>query len=1077
MNATGRTCHAPAGLALLVALGMALIAPAVAETVIPTSAFPDLSWRLVGPFRGGWTPMAVGVPTEPDTYYFGAAGGGLWKTTDSGRTWQPSTDGQPIDSIGAIAVAPSDPKILYIGTGHPEPRYDIIGGSGVYRSSDAGNSWKPAGLAATRHIGAIVVDPRNADVLVVAALGHVFGTGPDRGVYRSEDGGATWQQTLFVDEATGAVDLAADPANPDILYATTWTARVYPWLSYFTPIEGTGSALYKSSDGGRRWSKVGGAGWPTGALGRIGIAVTHAHGATRLYASIAQRERGGFFRSDDDGAHWQRVNDAGWVTSWYNSRITVSPTNPDVLYTIGQSIHESRDAGVTFPPLRGGPGGDDFHFLWINPLDPNRWIAASDQGSIVSVNGGATWSDWYNQPTGQFYYLATDDRFPYWIYSGQQDSGTVGIASRGNDGAIGLREWHPVGGEERDYDLPDPEDPGIVFGSGLGGRVSRWTEATGEVANVSPWPVSSYGRRPTDYKFHYNWFSPIAFSRQKPYALYAGSQVLSRSLDRGQHWQVISPDLSGRTPGTHECGGDPTPERALECGYGVINVIAPGLKDNAEIWIGTDDGRVQLTRDGGAHWSAVTPPGLPAWAKVSSIDLVAKRPGVAYVAVDNHRQDDLKPYVYVTRDYGASWSEIDASLPAGRFVSVVRADPVRAGLLYAGTELGVEVSFDDGTHWQSLKRNLPPAWVHDLLVKDRDLIAATVGRGLWVLDDVSALRQVSANVTGAGRLYAPAPAYRLRPNAGTDTPFTPETALGRNPPTGAVIDYWIAHETDAQVELEIRDAQGALVQRFSSAAEAHAPAGELYFQKDWLVPPSRLSAKPGAHRFVWNLRLPAPKAIEYQYSIAASRAEGTVLLPQGPLALPGSYHLSLVVDGSHFDAPLTVRADPRVAVNEAALAEALAFAHDLATELGRAWRGYAEVGAVRAELEKRATALHSRPKDAPLLAAVESLEASLAPLASGGGEASIAFASSGDLLARIETDVEGADVAPTAAERSVAAEVATRLNTAEKRWTELRHGELDALNKRLVAAHLGAIQVPDAAHLEGAEPPEGEDLP
>ncbi len=1059
-------------------LVLALVAgSAAAEPAIPPSAFPDVGWRLVGPYRGGWTPMAVGVPTLPDTYYFGAAGGGVWKTVDSGRTWRPTSDAQPITAVGAIAVAPSDARVLYVGTGHPEPRYDIIGGSGVYRSRDAGATWKSVGLGETRHIGAIVIDPRNADVVTVAALGHVFGPSTERGIYRSDDGGEHWSQTLFVDDGTGAVDLAADPADPDVLYAATWTVRVYPWLSYFTPIEGAGSALYKSSDAGRSWVKLGGQGWPAGPLGRIGVAVTHSHGATRLYASIAQSERGGFFRSDDDGAHWTRVSDADWVTSWYNSRITVSPVNPDTVYTIGQSVHESTDAGVTWPVVRGAPGGDDFHYLWINPLDPKRRIAASDQGSIVTVNGGDSWSEWYNQPTGQFYYLATDNEFPYWIYSGQQDSGTVNIASRSNDGAISLRDWRPVGGEERDYDLPDPEYPGIVYGSGLGGRISRWTAATGEVENVSPWPVSSYGRRPTDYRYHYNWFSPLAFSKLKPYALYAGSQVLSRSLDRGEHWEIISPDLSGRTEGTHECGGDPTPARALECGYGVINTIQPSARDNAEIWVGTDDGRVALTRDGGGHWSSVTPPGIPPWAKIASIDLVARSPGVAYLAVDNHRQDDTRPYAFVTRDYGTHWTSIAAGLPQGHFLSVVRADPVRAGLLYAGTELGALVSFDDGAHWQSLTRNLPPAWVHDLLVKDRDLIAATVGRGLWVLDDVSPLRQVSASVTGAGRLYAPAPAYRLRPNASSDTPFTPETALGRNPPTGAVIDYWIAHDTHDPVELEIRDAAGNLVCSFTSATGSGDAESEVYFQRDWLVAAPRLVSAPGAHRFVWNLRLPRPQAIKYEYSIAASRAEGTLATPAGPLALPGDYRVTLIVDGARFDAPLKILADPRVRVPTGDLEAALAFSATLAGDLKRAWQGFAELGALRPQLAARREALAPKPQDAALLARVTALEAALAPLIASPGEESLAFASAGGLLARIATDVEGADRAPTPAQRAAAAAIARRLDEAARRFRALKEHELPELNRLLLARKLGAVTVPDAAHLKGSEPPQGEDFP
>jgi len=1056
-----------------------LIAPAAcaAQPLIPDGAFPAVAWRLVGPFRGGWSTIAVGVPTEPDTYYFGAAGGGIWKTNDSGRTWHCVTDGQPITAIGALAVAPSDPRVLYAGTGHPEPRYDIIAGSGMYRSADAGESWQPVGLTETRHIGAVLIDARDANIVLVAALGHVFGPNPERGVFRTDDGGQHWSRTLFVDDDTGAVDLAADPSNPDIVYAATWTMRVYPWLSYFTPSEGPGSAIYRSPDGGRTWARLGGAGWPSGSLGRIGIAVTRAYGSIRLYASVTAKERGGLYRSDDDGGHWQRVNAADWVASWYESRLTVSPVDPDLVYAVGQSIHESRDAGATFSIVRGAPGGDDFHYLWINPLDPQRRVAASDQGTIVTVNGGASWSDWYNQPTGQFYYLAADDRFPYWIYSGQQDSGTVGIASRSSYGAIGLRDWNPVGGDERDYDLPDPEDPGIVYASGLGGRISRWSAATGAVENVTPWPVNSYGKRPTDFRYHYAWFTPLAVSKKKPYALYAGAQVLFRSLDRGTTWQVISPDLSGRAQEPHDCSGDLKPARALECGYGVINTIAPSPRDNAELWIGTDDGRLWLTRDGGGSWRAVTPPGVPAWGQVSSIDPSEKVPGLTYVAIDNHRQDDFRPYVYVTHDDGASWTSLSSDLPAEHFVSVVRQDPVRPGLLFAGTDAGVSVSFDDGAHWQGLKRHLPPVWVHDLLVKDRDLIAATVGRGIWVLDDLSPLRQVTSNITGAARLYAPSPAYRLRPNENKDTPFTPETPLGRNPPTGAVIDYWIAREAQAPVELEVRDAAGALVQRFSSADRDDPLASRRYFSEDWLVRSPRLSGAAGAHRFLWNLRLPRPPAVEYTYSIAASRSEGTELLPQGPLVLPGDYRLTLIVDGARFDVPLLVKPDPRTKVSQDDLAAGLAFSHALASDLERAWRGYAEVSAVLTELAARQAAVGKDPAGTPLAARLVALALALESFTDADGRDPLSFAAASDTLAAIATDVESADRVPTVAQREAARVTAGELAATGRRWAALKESELPAVSRLLQGRKLPPLAVPDAAHLEAAPPPASHDLP
>ena len=639
-----------------------------------------------------------------------------------------------------------------MGTGQVAPRYDVASGRGMFKSTDGGKTWHPLGLTASHNIGRIWVDPRNADVVVVAALGHIFGPNPERGIYRSTDGGKTWVHALAINDDTGIVDLAADPTNPDLLYAAAWQMRGRPWLSYFEPPAGPGSAIYRSTDGGATWARLAGIGWPQGPLGRIGLAVAHTPQGTRIYATVASTSEGGVWRSDDGGGHWQRVNtDQDTFGNWYFSRLTVDPRNPDIVYSAGQSVRRSIDGGKTWTIIKGAPGGDDYHFVWINPEHPDHWITASDQGAVVTVDDGRTWSSWYNQPTGQFYHVAADNRFPYWIYSGQQDSGTIGTASRSDYGAITFRDWHPVGGDERDYMLPDPDHPDLVIGSGMGGRVSRYDGSTGQVANVTPWPINTYGARPTAVKYRYGWVTPIAFTPTEPHALLLGAQVLFRSTDEGDHWDVISPDLTGKKADAGDCDGQVAGEQAVACGYGVISAIAPSPGNAALIWVGTDSGLIQLTRDGGQHWQDVTPPALKPWEKISSVDASALDPATAYAAVDDHRQDDFRPHVFRTHDYGKTWKEVDAGLPTGEDVPVVRADTVRSGLLYAGTSEGVYVSLDDGDHWQSLRLNLPHARVNDLLLHGNDLIAGTQGRAIWVLDDVTPLRQLTGDCSARRR--------------------------------------------------------------------------------------------------------------------------------------------------------------------------------------------------------------------------------------------------------------------------------------------------------------------------------------
>ncbi len=920
----------------------ATLAGAAAAQPLDPSLYADLRWRLVGPFRAGWGTVAEGIPDDPAKYYLGNAAGGVWKTEDAGRTWSPIFDRAGSSSVGALALAPSNPNVIYVGTGQIQARYDIGSGDGMYRSDDGGASWRRIGLSDSRAIGRILVDSKNPDVVLVAALGHIFGPNRERGVFRSEDGGKSWRQVLFVDENTGGADLAADPENPSIVYAALWQVRNYPWLSYYKPMVGPGSGLHKSTDGGRTWKRLTGGGWPAESLGRIGLA---ASAGGRVWALVDAADApgkpstaDGLWRSDDGGAAWSRVNDTAGLGSSYMNRLTADPRNRDAVYVMGQSIRRSEDGGKTLHFFRGAPGGDDFHFLWINPRDPELMVTAADQGTIVTVNGGKSWSDWYNQPTGQFYHVETDDRFPYKIYSGQQDSGTVGAASRSDDGILTYRDWRPVGGEERGWDVPDPRDPDSVYGSGLGGTITRFDARTSQVRNVSPVAESTYGRRPVPGAYRWAWVFPIAMSPKPPHALYAGAQYLLRSLDDGASWEKASPDLTGAVPGTKGCEGDVTVAAARPCGFGTIFTIELSPQNPQEIWIGTDDGLIHRTLDGGGSWKNVTPKGLHAWSKISTLDVSPLEPGVVYAAVDAHRLDDFTPHIYRTKDGGASWQEISAGLPPFGFVMVVRADTVRPGLLYAGTDTGVFVSFDGGNLWQPLQANLPVAWVSDLKVHGADLVISTQGRGLWVLDDVTPLRQLSAAASSApATLVAPAETIRVRANQYRDTPLPPEVPFAHNPPPGAVIDYVLGTPATTTVRLEILDAQGTLVRSFRSDDPPENLPARRYFTDLYLHPPAPPSTAAGHHRFVWDLRYPRPRSERYDYMISAIAGENTPVEPRGPLALPGRYTVRLTVDGAVHEQPLVLRMDPRVKVEPEALAAQLALQQKLVAAMNESF--------------------------------------------------------------------------------------------------------------------------------------------
>jgi photosystem II stability/assembly factor-like uncharacterized protein len=885
----------------------------------------------------------TGVPGEPEHFYFGSVNGGVWETADAGRTWRPIFDGQPIGSIGALAVAPSNPRVLYVGTGEADMRSDIAQGNGMYRSADGGKTWSHVGLEDSQQIGRVLVHPTNPDLVYVAALGHPYGPNAERGVFRSQDGGRSWQKILGKDADTGAIgaigaiDLAFEPGRPEVLYAALWQTRRTPWEVY-PPSNGAGSGLYKSTDGGDTWAPLT-QGLPASPakVGRIGIAVAPSE-PRRVYAMVDAEGEGGLYRSDDAGATWTKASGDTriWGRGWYFGGITVEPKSPDVVYACNTALYRSTDGGKTFVPIQGAPGGDDYHQLWIDPQEPKRRMLGVDQGALVSVDGGETWSSWYNQPTGQFYHVVTDNRFPYWVYGSQQDSGAAGVPSRTNtfDG-INLTVFRETtAGGESDNVAPDPRDPDVLFG----GRVDRLDLRTGQTRSVDP--TLAY---PGEYRDA--WTLPLVFSPRDSRVLYFANQRLFRTEDGGEHWTPISADLTREDPGK-PANLDPatasTGPTALR--RGVIYAIAPSPVADHDLWVGTDDGQIWRTKDEGQHWANVTPPAITSWSKIGILEAGHFDAETAYAAVDRHRLDDFKPHLYRTHDGGAHWQEAVAGIPDGSFVNAVREDPVKKGLLYAGTEKGVYVSWDDGDHWQPLQKNLPVTSIRDLAVHGDDLVVATHGRAFWVLDDLSPLRQLDEKVEEAAAwLFAPAPAIRFRPAGFTGSPMPKEEPAAPNPPAGAVFDYALKNAAK-EVALEIRDEKGGLVRRYTSAEKAPGPdLSKLSIAPVWVTPPAALSTAPGMHRFVWPLRYAAPAALA-----GGRRGAGG----DGVWALPGRYTVVLDVDGTRLTQPLSVAPDPRVKTPAEGYARQLALARRIEEvqakvavalqELGEAQKGLAE---------------------------------------------------------------------------------------------------------------------------------------
>lgn len=914
---------------------------AVAQPVSP-ELFNGLKWRLIGPFRGGRVVAVAGVPGDSRTFYFGAVDGGVWKTTNAGVTWTPIFDGQPVASVGALAVAPSDPRVIYVGTGETDIRSDFSSGNGVYKSIDGGATWTHAGLEDTGQISQIVIDPQNPTIVYVGALGHAYAPNEQRGVYKSEDGGAHWQKVLDQGQEIGVSDLAICSGNPQLLFAGTWHTWRPPWSAYAT-VDGPGGGLFRSQDGGKTWARLNGSGLPEGDWGRVGVDV--AADGKRVYVVI-QTKQAGLYRSDDGGNTWTLANADPRLTSraWYFNRITIDPSNADVVYVPNIALYRSEDGGRTISIVRGAPGGDDYHELWVDPKNSSSMVLGTDQGTTISLDRGQTWSTWYNQATAQLYHVTTDNQFPYAVYGTQQDSGSVAVFSRTDHGQITARDWFTVGPSESGHIVVDAQDPNVIFSTGPYGGVYRYNRRTGLSQDITPWPVFAWETEIARLKYRDPWTPVLVASPLDPKTLLLGTQYLMKTVDGGLHWERISPDLTGadQTSGT-KAEGPATIANAKGRGYGVVFSVAPSHLDRNVIWAGSDTGLVHLTRDGGKTWKDVTPKGLSDWSRIAMIEASHFDPAVAYAAVDRSIMDDQSPYIYRTRDYGASWRQISSGIAASLFVRAVREDPQTKGLLYAGTELGVYVSFDYGDHWQPLQVNLPASSVRDLTLHGEDLIVATFGRSFWILDNVTPLRQASqAAQAGDAWLYQPATAVRVDNDAFVGTPLPPEEPKAENPPAGAMIDYFLKSSAH-QVKLEIFDGQRNMVRSFSSDEAPSVRRSPLPVAERWFPKPQMLETNPGMHRFLWDLKWGGsggPSADE----------EAGARTPSGPKVVPGSYTVRLTVDGKTLERKLTVVMDPRSAATPQTLAQQLQLGRQIFLESVEARRALAEINSVQKQL-------------------------------------------------------------------------------------------------------------------------------
>ena len=1038
---------------LIASFGLS-VAAAVAQTgQVEPKLYSDMRWREIGPMRAGRTRALAGVSNQPATFYFGAVNGGVWKTTDAGATWRSVWDNQPTGSIGSIAVAESDPNVVYVATGEGLARPDLSTGDGVYKSTDAGKTWQHLGLKDGQQIGQIAIDPKDPNRAFVAVTGHPYGPNEERGLYRTTDGGKTFKKVLYINARTGASEVQIDPQHPNIVYAGMWQRQEGPWEN--GAWSGSEGGFYRSTDGGDNWTKMTGHGLPDDII-QVNVTVSPSD-SRRVYAAIATQRGIGIYRSDDEGVNWVHapVDDSRAEARIGGGDVPVpkvDPKDPDTIYVASVVTWKSTDAGKSWYGLRGAPGGDDYQNVWVNPNNTQIIALASDQGVIISQNGGQSWTQWYNQATAQMYHVTTDNAFPYRVCGGQQDSGSACVSSRSNDGRITFNDWHPVGIEEYGYAAPDPLDPDIVYG----GKVTKYDRRTGQIQNVEPKPLRSYRVLRTQ---------PLMFSPVDPHKLYFATNTLWLTTDGGKSWKEVSPDLSRETyelPATLDFYKDSPMAKTTR--RGVIYALGLSPLDGNRLWAGTDDGLIWTTTDGGANWKNVTPPELKPFWKVFNMDAGHFDAHTAYAAINTIRLDDMRPHLFRTHDGGKTWKEINNGIPDGAATSTIREDPKRKGLLYAGTETQVYVSFDDGDHWQSLRLNMPASSVRDLQIKDDDLIAGTHGRGFLILDNVTPLRQIAAKTAQENaHLYAPQTAIRIRGNMNPPTPWPPDMATGENPPDGAMIDYYLGPNFSGVATLEVVDSKGEVVGRFKST-DPVPPLDPRYPDPTlWARPPRVVSADPGHHRFLWDMQYSQVPGMSTGPDADQAVPYNTPLVSTAPWVLPGNYTVRLIAGGKTMSEPLKIVMDPRVKTPATDLEQQFKVSKAIYDDLLRATSAIHEITVLREQLK-------AREKQAPVAGAGDSLEVKLDKIAGserggrgGGGRGGPMgppnLGSVRTQLARVEHQIQNADQAPTAAQEEAYGVVSKPLGDLLQQWEQLKQTDLKALNASLEHDHLPLLRL------------------